>query len=140
MVSNRLKTVLPSIINEDQTGFISGRFIGENTRMVYDTIEYCESTNSKGLLIILDFSKAFDTIEWDFIKDVLHLFSFGKEFTQMIHLFQKNTTSRVEQNGHLSEQITLARGCRQGDPGPFRLMSSSYARRYFPKLSGSLVV
>ena len=116
MVSNGLKTVLPSIINEDQTGFISGRFIGENTRMVYDTIEYCESTNSKGLLIILDFSKAFDTIEWDFIKDVLHLFSFGKEFTQMIHLFQKNTTSRVEQNGHLSEQITLARGCRQGDP------------------------
>ena len=46
MVSNRLKAVLPSIINEDQTGFISGRFIGENTRMVYDAIEYCESTNS----------------------------------------------------------------------------------------------
>ena len=34
----------------------------------------------------------------------------------MIHLFQPNSTSRVEQNGHLSEQINLARGCRQGDP------------------------
>ena len=116
MVSNRLKAVLPSIINEDQTGFISGRFIGENTRMVYDTIEYCEATNTKGLLIILDFSKAFDTIEWGFIKDVLHLFNFGEKFSQMIHLFQKNSTSKVEQNGHLSEEITLARGCRQGDP------------------------
>ena len=116
MVSNRLKAVLPSIINEDQTGFISGRFIGENTRMVYDTIEYCEATNTKGLLIILDFSKAFDTIEWGFINDVLHLFNFGEKFSQMIHLFQKNSTSKVEQNGHLSEEITLARGCRQGDP------------------------
>ena len=63
MVSNRLKAVLPSIINEDQTGFISGRFIGENTRMIYDTIDYCENEQQKGLLMILDFSKAFDMIE-----------------------------------------------------------------------------
>ena len=66
MVSNRLKTVLPTIVNEDQTGFISGRFIGENTRMIYDAIDYCESEQQKGLLMILDFSKAFDTIEWNF--------------------------------------------------------------------------
>ena len=70
MVANRLKLILPSVINEDQTGFISGRFIGENTRMIYDTIHYCEEENKKGLLIILDFSKAFDTIEWPFIEDV----------------------------------------------------------------------
>ena len=116
MVANRLKRVLPSIINEDQTGFISGRFIGENTRMVYDTIEYCDVTDTKGLLIILDFSKAFDTIKWSFIQDVLKLFNFGVNFSRMVHLFQHNTTSRVEQNGHLSDQIKLARGCRQGDP------------------------
>ena len=116
MVSNRLKIVLPSIINEDQTGFISGRFIGENTRMVYDTIEYCDATDTKGLLIILDFSKAFDTIEWSFIQDILKLFNFGVNFSRMIHLFQYNTTSRVEQNGHLPDQIKLARGCGQGDP------------------------
>ena len=50
MVANILKVCLPSIINEDQTGFISGRFIGENTRMVYDTIEYCDSHDIPGLL------------------------------------------------------------------------------------------
>ena len=77
MVANRLKLCLPKIINEDQTGFISGRFIGENTRMVYDTIDYCSSHNKKGLLLILDLSKAFDTIELQFISDVLKLFNFG---------------------------------------------------------------
>ena len=114
MVANRLKTCLP--INEDQTGFISGRFIGENTRMVYDTIQYCASQNSPGLLIVLDFSKAFDTIEWEFISEALELFKFGKTFINMIKLCQLNSTSRVEQNGYLSDPITLERGCRQGDP------------------------
>ena len=116
MEANRLKLVLPSVINEDQTGFISGRFIGENTQMIYDTINYCEEENKKGLLIILDFFKAFDTIEWPFIEDVFKIFYFGEDFINMIKLFQKNSTSRVEQNGHLSEPIVLARGCRQGDP------------------------
>ena len=93
MVACRLKTTLPGIINEDQTGFISGRFIGKNTRMVYDTIDHCNTYNKQGLLLILDFSKAFDTIEWPFISQVLTLFNFGENFSDMIRLFQYNSTS-----------------------------------------------
>ena len=106
----------PSIINEDQTGFICGRFIGENTRMVYDTIEYYASYDRPGLLLVLDFSKAVDTIEWQFISEVLKLFEFGDFLIKMIQLCQSNSTSRVEQNGYLSAPIVLERGCRQGDP------------------------
>ena len=84
--------------------------------MVYDTIEYCESHDEPGLLLILDFSKAFDTIEWPFISEVLRLFEFGDNFANMIRLCQTNSTSRVEQNGFLSDPIELERGCRQGDP------------------------
>ena len=116
IIANRLKTTLPSLINEDQTGFISGRFIGENTRMIYDSIDYCETFQQEGILIILDFSKAFDTIEWPFIEYCLKLFNFGEKFINYVKLCQKNSKSRVEQNGHLSPFITLARGCRQGDP------------------------
>ena len=83
---------------------------------MYDTIDYCEAEQQMGLLLILDFSKAFDTIEWSFIKEVLQIFNFGDNFASMIQLFQKNSTSRVEQNGHLSDSIALVRGCRQGDP------------------------
>ena len=116
MVANRLKACLPKIINEDQTGFISGRFIGKNTRMVYDTLEHCSSYNKRGLLLILDFSKAFDTIEWQFISEVLKLFNFGDSFINKVKLCQSNSTSRVEQNGFLSTPIVLGRGCRQCDP------------------------
>ena len=60
MIANRLKPELPFLINEDQTGFISGRFIGENTRTVYDLINYCDTYQKRGLILILDFAKAFD--------------------------------------------------------------------------------
>lgn len=39
-IANRLKLVLPSLINEDQTGFIKGRFMGDNIRLIYDIIQY----------------------------------------------------------------------------------------------------
>ena len=66
--------------------------------------------------MILDFSKAFDTIKWNFISEVLKLFDFGEIFTKTVKLCQTNSTSKVEQNGYLSSTIELQRGCRQGDP------------------------
>ena len=66
--------------------------------------------------MILDFSKAFDTIEWSFISEVLSLFNFGETFSSTIKLCQTNSTSKVEPNDFLSSTIELQRGCRQGDP------------------------
>ena len=61
-IAERLKCVLPYIINEDQTGFISGRFTGENIRLLYDVIEYAEKKAIPGMLLLIDFEKAFDTV------------------------------------------------------------------------------
>ena len=116
MIANRLKPELPSLINKDQTGFISGRFIGENTRTVYDLIEHCETFNKKGLILVLDFAKAFDTIEWPFINNILKFLNFGETFCNILKLLQTKSFSRIEQNGYLSERVSLSRGCRQGDP------------------------
>ena len=116
MIAERLKSVLESIINNDQTGFISNRFIGENTRLLYDTITYTETEQLPGLLIIVDYAKAFDTIEWKFIDEVLKIFEFGDEFSKWIKLLRNGSESKIEQNGFFSNKIELSRGCRQGDP------------------------
>ena len=62
-IANRLKVFLPNLINNDQTGFIKGRFIGENIRLIDSVIRYAKEKNIPGLLLFLDFEKAFDTIE-----------------------------------------------------------------------------
>ena len=60
-IANRLKKVLDILISKSQTGFISGGFIGVNTRLVYDIMHCVEKNNSQGLLMLVDFQKAFDS-------------------------------------------------------------------------------
>ena len=115
-IANRIKTVLDIIIDQDQTGFISGRFIGENTRLIYDVMHYTEIHNIPGLLLLVDFEKAFDSISWSFIDTVLDIFNFKCSIKSWIRTFYKNSVSAVIQNGYLSESFGLERGCRQGDP------------------------
>ena len=67
-IADRLKLVLPSIINECQKGFLPGRYIGENIRLLYDVLVHTENSKIPGLLLLVDFEKAFDSIAWSFIK------------------------------------------------------------------------
>ena len=50
---------------------MKGRFIGENIRLIDSLITYTASKNIPGLLLFLDFEKAFDTLEWSFMRKVL---------------------------------------------------------------------
>ena len=66
-IAERIKKILDKLISKDQTGFIKGRFIGENIRIIYDVMNYTERNSIPGLLMLIDFEKAFDSISWDFI-------------------------------------------------------------------------
>ena len=74
-----MKTMLPELINEDQTGFIPGRYIGDNLRLIYDVIAYSKRKNLPGLLLNVDFEKAFDSVDWKFMFKVLKAFGFKKD-------------------------------------------------------------
>ena len=69
VISNRLKGVLDKLIHQDQKGFISGRFIGENIRLIYDVFFETQNQNIPRLLLSIDFEKAFDTVSWKFINN-----------------------------------------------------------------------
>ena len=65
---NRMKPFLTNLVSETQCGFVPGRFIGDNTRLVYDVMHYLNKNKKVGLLMLIDFEKAFDSIPWVFIK------------------------------------------------------------------------
>ena len=116
VISNRIKKVLDSIINENQNGFIAGRFLGENIRLIYDALFESKKQNIPGMLLSIDFEKAFDTVSWSFISDVLDYFNFGNSIKTWIGPFQNGSETCILQNGFISEAFNLRRGCRQGDP------------------------
>ena len=115
-IANRLQTVLPNLINSDQTGFLKGRFIGENIRLIDGLINHTAAHNISGLLMFLDFEKAFDTVEWSFIWKTLGSFNFGSSLISWIKLCYRNIESCVLNNGWASNYFTPERGVRQGCP------------------------
>ena len=115
-IAKRLKSVLHKIVNKDQTGFIKGRYFGENTRLIYDIMKCTEQNNIPGLLLLIEFEKAFDSLSWPFINKAMKYLNFGESLIHWIETFYKNITSAVIQCRHLSAFVRIDRGCRQGDP------------------------
>ncbi len=115
-LTNRLQKVIKSLVHEDQTGYIKGRYIGTNARLIQDYFEHCENFKVPGILLFLDFEKAFDSIEWNFMLSVLEKFNFGKSFISWIKILYNKPTLSIKNNGWISKDIKLSRGVRQGCP------------------------
>jgi hypothetical protein len=73
-ISNRLKPALVDLISQTQNIFLKGIYIGECTRLIFDLIEKMEENDIPDLLVLLDFEKAFDTVECSFLYKTLHFF------------------------------------------------------------------
>ena len=108
--------MLPRLINYDQTGFMKGRFIGENIRLIDCIIQYAKEKNIHGLLLFIDFEKAFDSLEWSFILDTLRFFGFGTSIINWVRVFYNKTESCILNNGWASNFFETQRGVRQGCP------------------------
>ena len=106
---------LNKLISNDQTG-LSGRYIEENTRLIYDILHVTDALDIPGLLLIIDFEKAFNSISWKFIMHVLDFLNFGKSIKRWINVFFNDISSSVVQSGILSGAFTIQHGCKQGDP------------------------
>ena len=75
------------LINPDQTRFIKGRHIGRNVRLINNILEQTNLQNIPGILLQLDFRKAFDTIEWNFIQEMISFFDFGDDIKRWLSTF-----------------------------------------------------
>ena len=83
-IANRVKKVLPKIIHNSQTGFLKGRYIGENIRLLFELLEHAEEQNIPGIIFFSDFEKAFDSTDNDVLIKCLRHFNFGDSFINWI--------------------------------------------------------
>ena len=78
-IAKRIESTIPNLIHSKQTGFVKGRYIGENVRLVSEIMEYTSLQILPGILKSLNFRKAFNSIEWPFIMKTLDHFNFGND-------------------------------------------------------------
>ena len=112
----RLKIALPQIIKSDQKAFLKSRQISESVRLTQDLIHYVDENGTNGAIIFLDQEKAFDRVEWGYLKMCLEQFGFGPKFINWTLMLYKHGTSSIKTNGYLSEYFPLSRSMRQGCP------------------------
>ena len=116
VLAGQLQKVISSIVSHDQTAYIKKRYMGYNIRLVDDIIAHYGQAQKKGLIFMADFCKAFDSLEWDFMLKTLDFFHFGPSFKQWVKTIYNSPICKIKNNGHLSEQVIMTRGIRQGCP------------------------
>ena len=84
--------------------------------MIYDLLHYTKENEIPGILLLIDFEKAFDSLSWSFINKTLETFRFGPSVIRRFNIFYQDAKSTISQCGCLSDFFKLERGCRQGDP------------------------
>ena len=90
-IASRLKAVLQNLVHNDQAGFLKGWSIAENICLINNVISYTELKNIPGLLLFVDFEKAFEKTP--------HHFGFGSSLIKWIHLFYYDIQSCAINNG-----------------------------------------
>lgn len=116
MLANRLKKVINKLIHTDQTGYLKGRSVSQNIRLIQDVIDYFENDNTQDAIIFLDFRKAFDTVNHNVLMRVLEKLNFGQSFIQWVKTIYNKAESCVSNNGWTSKPLQIKKGIRQGCP------------------------
>uniref|UniRef100_A0A803PL05 Reverse transcriptase domain-containing protein n=1 Tax=Cannabis sativa TaxID=3483 RepID=A0A803PL05_CANSA len=119
VLANRLKEVLPQLISTNQSAFVPGRLITDNIMISYEVMHYLKrkSRGKEGFMAIsLDFSKAYDRVEWQFLRDIMSKMGFSHQWINLILSCVSSVRYKVLNSGREMGPIIPSRGIRQGDP------------------------
>ena len=116
VLADRMKPILDIIIGGGQKSYIPGRYIGDVTRTTYDLFQYAKVNNLPGMILLVDFQKAFDSVSFNLLEITLEVFGFGPEYRKWISILLRGFNACTVVNGNISERFAIKRGCRQGDP------------------------
>src|SRR6185503_10898559 len=114
-MANRLAPLLDNMVASNQSAFIKGRCIHDNFMLVQQTIKVLHRRKVASLFLKLDISKAFDSVAWPFLLEILSHLGFGPSWCTLIANLLKSASTQIILNGEPGDYIYHQRGLRQGD-------------------------
>jgi hypothetical protein len=115
VLANRLAPKLSEVVNQSQSVFIKGRYIQDNFKFVQATSKLLHVRKQPSLLIKIDIAKAFDSVAWLFLLNILEFLGFGRVWRDWLSALLSTSSTHVLMNGTPGDCICHARGLKQGD-------------------------
>ncbi|XP_020254066.1 uncharacterized protein LOC109831138 [Asparagus officinalis] len=117
ILANRIKSVMGYLINDSQSAFVKGRQISSNILLANEIVKnYNRKHISPRIMLSIDIKKAFDTVNWDFLNEMLKGLGFPVNFINWIMVCISTPKFSLSLNGTLHGYFKGKRGLRQCDP------------------------
>ncbi|GKV29990.1 hypothetical protein SLEP1_g38860 [Rubroshorea leprosula] len=120
VLANRIKKVLPKLISGTQSAFLGGRQITDGILILNEVVEEIKRKKISSFIFKADFEKAYDSLNWDFLDEMMRRLGFGEKWRLWIKECLQTASVSVLVNGSPTEEFKMEKGLRQGDPiAPF---------------------
>ena len=114
--ANRMKPLLHNWILPSQTGFVPNRCILDNIFLAFEAIAWTKENQQDLSMLLLDFEKAYDRVNWTFLKEVMAKMGFHNQWIKQVMSLNTNASASINLNGEISKTFSLQRSVRQGCP------------------------
>jgi len=120
LLANKLRQVIGSVISEAQSAFVKNRQILDGILIANEVVDEARKTKKEVLLFKVDFEKVYDSVDWEYLDSVMGKICFPTLWRKWIKECVTTATASILVNGSPTDEFSLGRGLRQGDPlSPF---------------------
>ncbi|GJU06708.1 RNA-directed DNA polymerase, eukaryota [Tanacetum coccineum] len=116
VLANRLAPIIVDFISDTQSTFVAGRQILDGPFILDEILHWCKRKKKQAMFFKVDFAKAYDSVRWDYLLEVLEAFGFGQIWCNWIRGTLNSAKASILINGSPSKEFSCYRGLKQGDP------------------------